>query len=231
MTTTPFGNCLTAAWKALRGMSSPDEWGRPPSRRTLLLLLHGLTTQLQGGLSSVALSAAVEAAQRLVLDWVDEAEAEAEAEEEASVGGGSAAAASKAAKWPVLDSELAEAALELLLVCHSTAEEQEEADGWASDLVDSVAAVTDVQQAAQGIMRALCARQEALPPSLCDLLLDAFCLCPALEEWAVAMFGLGLVDDIYMLDDAAPPLKLTLRPEGRGWQGRGLGRVRGARLQ
>lgn len=216
-------------------MSSPDEWGRPPSRRTLLLLLHGLAAQLQGELSSVALSGAVEAAQRFVLDWAEEAEAQAASEGEASAGGGSAAAASKAAKWPLLDSELAEAALELLLVCHSAAEEQEEADGWASDLVDAAAAVADVQQAAQGIMRALCARQEALPPSLGDLLLDAFCLCPALEDWAVSTFGQGLVDDIYTLAGAAPPLLLTLRPEGNlalgRWQGWGLCVLRGTPLQ
>lgn len=81
---TAFVNCslppmpLLAAWKVLRGMSSPGQWGSPPSRHTLLLLLRGLAAQLQGGLLPDALPGAVDAAQRLVSDWVAEAETAAE---------------------------------------------------------------------------------------------------------------------------------------------------------
>lgn len=191
-------------------MCSPDVWGRPPSRHSLLLVLQGLTAQVQAGMQPDALPGAVDAAQRLVLDIVAEGEA---------LSGGSSAAT---AKWPTLDGEMAATALQLLLACHSAAEAEQQAaerSGTRGLLVlNSADAAAAVQQAGQGILRSLCAWQEALPPALCDYLVDAFTVCPALEDWTVANFGLEALDGI-CADPGAPPLLLQLQPAGEEREG------------
>lgn len=205
-----FPAAAPAAWKALRAMSSPDIWGRPPSFRTVLLLLRGLMAQVQAGLPPDVLSGAVEAAQRLAVDIAAEAEAAAES-------GGSPATA---AKWPPLDSDMAATVLQLLLACHSAAEgEQQTADSRGARgplILDAADTAAAVQQAGKGTLRSLCAQQEALPFSLCYFLLEAFHVCPALEDWTAATFGGEAVDEITCVEPDTPPVLLELQPAGGG---------------
>lgn len=152
-----FPAAAPAAWKALRAMSSPDIWGRPPSRRTVLLLLRGLMAQVQAGLPPDVLSGAVEAAQRLAVDIAAEAEAAAES-------GGSPATA---AKWTPLDSDMAATVLQLLLACHSAAEgEQQTADssGARGPLILDAA---DTAAAVQRTLPLLCSRPGRVPCAAC----------------------------------------------------------------
>lgn len=197
--------CALAGWKALRSMSNPEMWGRPPNRSTLLLLLHGLAAQLQAGLPPDSLAGAMEAAQRLAADLMTEAVA---------VNGSN----DPAAKWPTLDNDLAAQALKLVLACYNAAiaEEEEALMGGAFSAVDSAAALTAVEQAAQGVMRSYCAGQEALPPLLCSLILDASTVAAALEDWVAAAFGEEAVDEITLAGEGTPPVLLQLQPAGEG---------------
>ncbi|PRW57570.1 hypothetical protein C2E21_3332 [Chlorella sorokiniana] len=177
----------------------------PPSRGSLLLLLRGLTAQLQNGMAADVLPHAVDAAQRLVLDMASEAEAAAAAD------GGSAAATAET-RWPPLDAEVAAAALELLLACHSAAvaHEQQAAEGNASSCIDGAGAAAAVQQAAQGMMLSLCTRQEALSPTLRAVLLHAIWLGPGLLKWATTTFGPSVIDDL-SAEAGASALRLNLQ--------------------
>lgn len=212
-------NCFIAAgpaaWKALRATSSPDVWGRPPSRRTMLLLLQGLAAKVRAGLQPDVLSGAVEAAQRLAVDIAAEAEAAAER-------GANPAAAGK---WPPLDSEMATTAIQLLLICHSAAEEEQQAAESSTGgllVLNAADTAAAVQQVGQGILRSLCAQQEALPFPLCYFLLEAFHVCPAFEDWTASTFGEEAVDEITCAEPDTPPVLLELQPAGGG---AALGRI------
>lgn len=99
-------------------------------------------------------------------------------------------AAATPATWPPLDGQLAEAALQLLLACHSTADLQAASGSGGLD------AEALLEEGGRALMTGLCVHSTPLTPAVCKLLAGALCRAPDLYSWATDRFGEEAVDAI-----------------------------------
>lgn len=179
-TNTPLRPAAPAGWKALCEMAGQEAWGRPPSARTLLLVLQGLEAQLGEG--GPGLEDLLAFTQRVVADL---AAGTSSGSGSSMDDGSNASAVGGSLALPPLDAQLAAAALQLLLAADAAANDA----GWGGG---------GLAAGVQAMMWALAAAQQPLSTEVCEAVLAAFEADPSLEEWARQEFGAEAVDELEM---------------------------------
>ncbi|GAB4823360.1 hypothetical protein N2152v2_010406 [Parachlorella kessleri] len=190
-----------AGWKALGDLA--ETWGQPPSSYAVLAVLRALDQQCWQASESVAasspespapdsiliLSEVLEATPRIIGDLAASPAAPPAAQQAASSGSNASSRAPTSptppeparSRWPALDPELTEAALELLLACNTAAPAAQQGASSSQQLTAGV----------QSLLQALCRAQQPLTPEVCYLLLEAFSRDPELAAWAGDSFVCG----------------------------------------
>ncbi|GAB4821706.1 hypothetical protein N2152v2_008752 [Parachlorella kessleri] len=183
---------LKQGWNALRDMA--DNWQQPPSSRTLLLVLQGLTSLLSEATEAYAsedttsgayslLEPLAEASSRVAADLLaDTAGTPSSAGSQPATPPSHVLASSAAApgRWPPLDIEMVIATLGLLMACHRATESCPGAALGQSQLPAGV----------QALMHSLCASQQPVTHAVGCRLLEALWCDNALQDWADSSFQL-----------------------------------------